>query len=153
MDALIEQLRSPTWWIGVVAVGILINLVSAYLRKWIDKLLARFSVLYRHRSAIVSKRREDEIESLLREPRQMILYSYRAISSQLRATRFLFLGLVFWALALFGDVKGGPETLTIFAAALGAIAIFIGLIDLKRSYFLEFIIDEASKRVVNPIKE
>jgi hypothetical protein len=36
MDEFIKSLSSPAWWIGVVAVGVILNVVSTYLKSGIE---------------------------------------------------------------------------------------------------------------------
>lgn len=43
MDELLKLITNPVWWLTVVVAGLIINLVSSYLRDYIDKLRARFS--------------------------------------------------------------------------------------------------------------
>jgi uncharacterized protein involved in cysteine biosynthesis len=36
MKTLVENLQSPTWWLSVIVIGLLLNLFASYLRSWID---------------------------------------------------------------------------------------------------------------------
>lgn len=50
MTEILDDLKSAHWWMGVVFVGLAINLASAYLKPWLDSQLAR-----------ISKRRKDKL--------------------------------------------------------------------------------------------
>lgn len=50
MDEIWKTLSSPAWWITAVAFGILVNLVSAYLKDPLDSLVAKFFKAWRTRS-------------------------------------------------------------------------------------------------------
>ena len=41
MDELLRAMQTWTWWVGVVVIGLLINLVSAYLKYPLDALLSK----------------------------------------------------------------------------------------------------------------
>ena len=56
LDEFLKNTSSAAWWIGVVVVGVVLNLVSAYLKKPIDLILSAVSSRWRRRSE--SARRE-----------------------------------------------------------------------------------------------
>ncbi len=70
MEEFFVQISQPVWWISVIVVGILVNLVSAYLKEKMDRTMASTSMWWRNRSArrvkawaeLVSKIRLDEKE-------------------------------------------------------------------------------------------
>lgn len=43
MVELLDDMLSARWWIGVVVVGFVINLSSAYVKPWLDAKLSRYS--------------------------------------------------------------------------------------------------------------
>ena len=50
MEEVFRNVTSLSWWIGVVIVGIIINLIAIYSKPLFDKLLARISRVYKTRS-------------------------------------------------------------------------------------------------------
>ncbi len=42
MSALVENFRDPSWWATVVVFGLIVNLLSAYLKPLLDRLPGRF---------------------------------------------------------------------------------------------------------------
>jgi hypothetical protein len=50
MNEFANNLTSFSWWLGVVVVGLLINLASAYLKSPIDNLGSKFSTSWRNRT-------------------------------------------------------------------------------------------------------
>ncbi|MDZ4057977.1 MAG: hypothetical protein U1D69_13655 [Polynucleobacter sp.] len=50
MDEISKSLLSPSWWISVVVVGVLVNLLSTYMKPPIDSLLARINSVWRNRT-------------------------------------------------------------------------------------------------------
>ncbi len=64
MDDLINNVGSLTWWISVVLVGVLINLVSAYLKSLLDRVLSGLSEQWKMRSQLAREADEKLIECL-----------------------------------------------------------------------------------------
>lgn len=66
-DDFLKELAKPSWWIGVVVVGFLINLASAYAKPLIDKTLGEFW--------LSSKEAAERKESLIIERARRLLES------------------------------------------------------------------------------
>lgn len=56
MDELYQMILSPVWWITVVFTGILINIVSSYLRESLDSYLSKISKWWNTRSESEGKK-------------------------------------------------------------------------------------------------
>lgn len=65
MDEIVKNISSGSWWIGVVIVGISLNLLSAYLKAPIDRLLSAVFERWRARS-LESKRRSVAVRERLK---------------------------------------------------------------------------------------
>lgn len=103
MDELTKNLSSPYWWIGVVVVGILINLASAYLKPALDRWLSRMSVWWRNQSAKRKARYEKEIEALMGSAELQRNYEHAELKCSLQALfgiGFAILLLLFKVIAL-----------------------------------------------------
>ena len=68
MDDFIKNFQSPAWWIGVVVVGIALNLLSAYLKTPLDRGLTLLSGRYARRSKKVRDDQDALIELLKVHP-------------------------------------------------------------------------------------
>ncbi len=77
MDAFLNNLNSPSWWIGVVVVGILINIGGYYLRKKLDSTLSRMSSWWGKRSESRRLNREKQIEYLRKNPHEKVPYALK----------------------------------------------------------------------------
>lgn len=64
MEEFLKSLGSINWWLGVVFVGLLLNVLSAYLKSPIDRLLNSASKAWRNRSEASKKRSNAYIEQL-----------------------------------------------------------------------------------------
>jgi hypothetical protein len=63
MNEIINELSKPVWWVSVVIAGIIINLISAYLKTRLDKTLSSASAWWASQSA---KRKKDWSERVER---------------------------------------------------------------------------------------
>ncbi|MFA7383247.1 MAG: hypothetical protein WC001_07330 [Desulfurivibrionaceae bacterium] len=64
MDEFVQNLSSLGWWLGVVLVGLLLNLISAYVKPWLDRRLVRMSAWWQCRSEPVRVETENRIARL-----------------------------------------------------------------------------------------
>jgi hypothetical protein len=63
MNEIINELSKPVWWVSVVIAGIMINLISAYLKTRLDNTLSSASAWWASKSA---KRKKDWSERVER---------------------------------------------------------------------------------------
>lgn len=50
MDEFIKSINSISWWFGVVFVGLILNILSTYIKEWVDSVLSKISLWWRKRS-------------------------------------------------------------------------------------------------------
>jgi hypothetical protein len=95
MDELINNVGSLTWWISVVLVGILINLVSAYLKSPLDRALSAVSEQWRARSAL-AREADEKVIAYLRSSMDARERHWRAeVRARFQALVFFVLGIMF----------------------------------------------------------
>ena len=58
MNTFLQDLKQPYWWIGVVVVGLFLNVLASYIREWIDRSTLRIFSTLRART----ERRRKRIE-------------------------------------------------------------------------------------------
>ncbi|ELP2650140.1 hypothetical protein R1U54_000196 [Vibrio fluvialis] len=124
MDEFLKDASSMNWWIGVVFVGVVINIVSGYIKKGLENNLSKISGYWKGK-----KDQRAEIErckiSLLRNNSELrILYALR--ESRYRIRSFFFIVSGYGSLA-FADIFGHKFAIGIMA--FGAITILVGLSD------------------------
>ena len=74
MDEFIKGLSSPSWWYGVVIVGILINITSTLLIKFFNFLLKQTSERWRDTENVKNIKRLNTIEKI--RSNEKFLYFY-----------------------------------------------------------------------------
>ena len=151
MKEIFEQITSPTWWVTVVIVGILINLASAYLKDPTDRIASRFSSARREQSAKRLNQRKEKIEYLASNPSEIPIAAMQEIRYRIRAM-FAFIGLLgFFAIGLAGfknseDPKvGGVGVISSTAFLMGFACCTLGVHFQGRAVSIERIVIEARK--------
>ena len=49
MEKILDDISQPSWWVSVLIVGFVVNLLSAYAKPLIDKILSKYFSRYRQR--------------------------------------------------------------------------------------------------------
>ena len=152
----INNLTSISWWIGVVIVGILLNIASMYLKSPIDQGLSLVSTKYRTRSKAKKAEREAKIKNLIGKIQEQILYASKAnLALGVGIFRIVNGASLFIVSVLF--VVLGYQSLTIknilglriiirCAALYGGFMIFWGLFSLRKALDDQAILKEAKDR-------
>ena len=99
MDDLLKFLTSPSWWIGVVLVSLLINLASAYIKSPLDGFLSNVSRRWSERSARSKQKRAALVASLAADKHKQLLYL--AEESRCRFRELLWVALAIFLLVAF----------------------------------------------------
>jgi len=113
MNELIQTLSSPVWWFSVVIVGILINLVSAYLKSPIDSRLSKISTWWRQRTEQQKAEQEALMNRLANSEHEQVMASFADLRDRLRSQYYLLMG-VFIILIINGVDSLFPQSNSIF---------------------------------------
>ncbi len=104
MKQVLKDISSLYWWIGVVLVGIAINVASHYLQEALDTQLSSVSSWWRERSEAQRAQRLKELEKLCDNPHEQILLAFSEMQTRFQSIVSLTFPLLFLALRLFFDV-------------------------------------------------
>jgi len=124
MEEFLKEATSLHWWIGVVIVGVLINIASAYIRRCLEYSLSTVSGYWRKKSEERVSRNSSKIELLKSNPELRIVFALRESRHRIRSFMFFIIGI-----ALFILAKGAPEYVALFCEISGSITVLIGLHD------------------------
>ena len=136
---LISDFASPYWWVTVVVVGLLINLVSAYLKNPIDQFFSKSSQWWRKRSAARTDRFNAEVQYLSSSQELLTLSMLNELRDRLRCILYaLIIITVFVAAYLveqtgFSFVNQLRRPFSIALEIAGALMYLVLLATLQRS--------------------
>lgn len=80
MNEIITELSKPVWWVSVVVAGILINLLSSYLKTGVDSWTSKLIANWNQRS---EKNKREWLE-LIESIKQSDAHNFKAISTENR---------------------------------------------------------------------
>ena len=85
MEEFAKNLSSLSWWLGVVAVGLVLNVASAYLKTPLDNALSAISTRWNSRSRRLREAREARINQVVESDRHLQLLIADELRDRLRA--------------------------------------------------------------------
>jgi hypothetical protein len=83
MKGLLQNLQSGEWWVGIVIVSILLNVLSSYLKGYIDSLFGRVSHRWKMRTAAQSNARNKRIDEMRDNSELRVIRAFASIHQAL----------------------------------------------------------------------
>lgn len=93
MEEFTKNLSSISWWFGVVAVGLVVNVASAYLKAPLDKILSTISDSWNSRSQRAREARAERVRQVRESDRQLQLLIAEELRDRLRAVNHMLLAV------------------------------------------------------------
>jgi positive regulator of sigma E activity len=97
MEEFFKNVSSQGWWFSVVFVGVLVNLLSTYLLRRMEKAGLSFSQWMRNRSEKKKKNFQLQVEVLVDRPDRIPVAFAREARLRSRAIQYMLETLLFWA--------------------------------------------------------
>lgn len=91
---IIKDIGTSYWWVSVVIVGVLINIVSSFIFKYYEKIGAKWSNEKKKKLEAEAKLRVDIIKKLVDDKTFETKYLFEIINSKINSMRYLILGLI-----------------------------------------------------------
>ena len=113
MDELLRNIRSPYWWISVVAIGILINVLSAYLKPQLDILLSRLSIRWGERTAQAKDAHRKRLINIQADQHQQYVLLLQAVSWRARSTNNFIAGLASSSILVLDGYRRGSADINL----------------------------------------
>ena len=101
MDEVWKTLTSPAWWITAVLFGIVINIVSAYLKGPIDQVGTRLSDRWQRRTELSRRQQAEHVQRLRLDQNLQFHAQLHALRLRSQANTWLILGIL--VLVNFGN--------------------------------------------------
>ena len=105
MDEFSKNLSSLSWWLGVVVVGLLLNIASAYLKAPLDRILSAMSTSWNLRSETLRASRDAQIKLVRESDRELQLLIAEELRDRLRAIHTTLLAVFFILFYVFIRVR------------------------------------------------
>ena len=150
MNEFLANLNSLYWWISVVIVGILINLISSYLKSKLDNTLSNVSTWWRKRSKAQSLKREQELNILRSNTHKQVILAFSEIRVRTICLLFFIFGFLFYAFVFALTLIPASNSdlhhstiLRISILATGSIFMLLGLLEWKSAVYKMSLLNEA----------
>jgi hypothetical protein len=146
MSDMTKTLSSPVWWISVVVAGILINLLSSYLRTLLDVRFSKLSKRWRERSEKQKRERENYVQSLLGQPHRQIVEFHRSTRLHILSVMCLVLGTFALGLSMAARAFGVPLIITSLIGFVSGLVFLVAIAFLFTAEHISLDIFEAIER-------
>ena len=125
------------WFFSVIIVGLLINLISAYMKPAIDKFLERYSEKSKDRNEKKHLVRMAELNLLLTDPSRIVLITFRQLQAESRAY-FMWIAM---ATIIIVEKIQRPSFLSFIALLVITLLVFTGWYFFLRAQELQRILN------------
>lgn len=152
MQNLLDNFTSIQWWVGVVIVGIAINLFSIFLKNKFDKYLSEISNFWRQISEARKKQFELDVNKLKDDPQELIMISFFELKSLNNAIHSLLMSIILFMFGFFGIYLVSQEmivptfllkTVTSLCYLSASLTILSSFLQYKRTRYIRDIINAA----------
>jgi hypothetical protein len=128
MEKFLQDIVSTYWWVSVVIVGIIINIISAYIKPLLENRLGRVSEFWKKRQEARTQTFSRQVSMLKENSDLRSIYALREIRYRIRSASYLIFASIFFAMASWalGVVS---FYLTTGAALVGAVCMIIAMDD------------------------
>jgi len=120
MQELLKQISSLSWWIGVVLVGVLVNIASPFISRAIERRLSRFSDWQRRRSQSKQEKRQTLLNNLRADPHKQVLFAIAENRYRVRSSNNFLVSLLAVGFAT-GFLYIGRDIFPVFAVVISAL--------------------------------
>lgn len=123
MQSVIDDFSRPSWWVSVMIAGFIVNLLSAYAKPALDKVIARYSKTRRRRLEIKQKERANLIMEMASNKIDFVESQLDVVLSMLLCVAYTLIAML---LVLIRRAEGQSDGFAFWGTTLLGIA-FIAL--------------------------
>jgi len=103
MEDFFSSLTSPVWWVSVVVVGILISVIGAYLKEWIDTMFSNLFSFWKSSVRVRRIKHQELVEKMQQCDRTLILLGFEESRFRLRSMVLSLVGMLCVVLVFQGQ--------------------------------------------------
>jgi len=108
MDEILQNLSSVYWWVSVVVVGLVINLLSSYLKPPLDALGGKTFHAVKARSERAKRLYDQKVSALSSNPHAQVIAMLRAQSLRAKSNGWSLTAILALMLSLTSPWMGAP---------------------------------------------
>ena len=142
MNKLINDISSAYWWVGVVVVGILINIASSYIRKIMESKLSIISVYWRGKQNEKAEKIAQQIEILRSNNELKIIYALRESRYRIRSVSYLVFAAQFFVAAIW--LSNHFNIVSIICMTFAGVSVLLGLEDHRAAMKVKHLVENAT---------
>ena len=141
MRELLDEVSSIRFWVAVVIVGLIVNLVAMWVKSWLDAAGGAVSKTIRDRNQARAQRRKTIVSQATANPHHYNRLAFAEMRDRLQAIAFLLAGVTLASLSLSmriyqfqrGVASAGPSLSTAYlfpisGMALATITLFMSIL-------------------------
>lgn len=99
MQEFIKNLTSTSWWIGVVIVGIILNLVSSYLKPFLDDTMSKISSSKKALSEKQAEEWKSLVAAIKNDQHAYMVEAFRDLRHRNKALALFIMSILLFALS------------------------------------------------------
>ena len=141
MDKFIDEISSTYWWIGVVVVGIVINIASSYIRKIMESRLSNISIYWKGKKKERVEKIAKKVDILRNNSELRGIYALRESRYRIRSIGFTIFGILSGTVGVWASEYKYTSNGSL---ALAAILFLIGLSDHRDAMKVKNLVESAT---------
>lgn len=145
-----NEIFTPVWWFSVVFVGIVINLLSSYLKKFVDNFLSNISSWWRKKSTARQQAWEECVERLVEKEEEKIQSILEENRMRLQSIFFMVFSIILFLFSNYleqSNVSIFIRLLAYLSLPVSSLLAFVSILEWESANNKEKAIKEAKKRL------
>jgi hypothetical protein len=140
MPELSDYLHSPAWWITAVVLAVLLNIISTFTMRGIDRWGGQISTRWSTRTAAKRRRSAQLIAAVRADANRLIWIGFQAQSAKTTGLVYHGSANVFLVLAMLGVVLGVGGATWLILVLIGLLFVMVAVFAFSRATDLEAVI-------------
>ncbi|MGF6093021.1 hypothetical protein [Pseudomonas sp. 18173] len=145
----ISNLSDLSWWGSVVVVGLIISILSAYAKDWIDILLGTLFSKWKISVSIKKRAREERVAILVVDKHEQIKALVRVNYFALRSVSNTIMAVLVVLMTTSWPYTANKNLAVLLLSVFTIFLMSLSISDGMRAYKLKSVIDEAEKTAAN----
>jgi hypothetical protein len=128
MEKFIQDIATTYWWVSVVIVGIIVNIISSYLKPFLENKLSLVSGYWKQRKEKRKEEFESQVALLAADDRLLSIYALREFRYRIRSVSYLVMSSLLFIIATWAQAFL-PISIFLIISFIGTLIMIISLDD------------------------